>query len=456
MKSLEPLENCSATYSPEDNKLRLYVGRVPREEYLALRSAGWTSTPKQDCDFVSTWTPTRRDTALEYAGIIGDEDQSPAERAADRAERFSGYRDKRTNDATTNADRYDAQPMAHGYQNAQRAERSAARHDRIAAKAGDFWSKAEYWQRRTAGVISNAIYKSTPGVRMGRIKIIESDLRRESLCPEWRAHLELRLAYENQMCEAAGGRAALVEMVPGGFIGSHQIRKVCKSPVTGQVVSVEVMGTHSGYTRESNYKEYKTQACPILFNIERLKADVYRAPTPEELEVYNAARKAEKAARPKVEKPPLINPTDADAEKLQAIWNARTKSEYDASMLRQYGTPLSDSDFKLSTVCRVTQAVYSSHSKGSYASAKTRGIGAGGELKGTHYNAKPIKEFCELRTTGSDGNTYGAKRIIVLTDKPQKPLPAEVWLELPPVEEKQESTGYAGKDSRGLSYSVNG
>ena len=68
-----------ATYSPEDNKLRLYVGRVPRDEYEALRAQGWTSTPKQDCDFVAVWTPDRRDTALDYAGII----ESNIERLAD-------------------------------------------------------------------------------------------------------------------------------------------------------------------------------------------------------------------------------------------------------------------------------------------------------------------------------------------------------------------------------------
>jgi len=44
----------SATYSPEDNKLRLYVGRVPRDEYEKLRAEGWTSTPKQNCNFVAT------------------------------------------------------------------------------------------------------------------------------------------------------------------------------------------------------------------------------------------------------------------------------------------------------------------------------------------------------------------------------------------------------------------
>ena len=86
------------TYCPEDNKLRLYVGRVPRDEYETLRKAGFSSTPKQECDFVATWTPQREDLAREYLDEdddIGDEDYSPEERAADRAERFGGYREKR-------------------------------------------------------------------------------------------------------------------------------------------------------------------------------------------------------------------------------------------------------------------------------------------------------------------------------------------------------------------------
>jgi hypothetical protein len=56
----------SATYCPEDNKLRLYVGRVPRDEYETLRAAGFKSTPKQDCDFVAIWTPEREDIARDY------------------------------------------------------------------------------------------------------------------------------------------------------------------------------------------------------------------------------------------------------------------------------------------------------------------------------------------------------------------------------------------------------
>src|SRR5690349_2492221 len=155
-----------ATYCPEDNKLRLYVGRVPRDEYLKLRSEGWTALHKQreagGGDFVATWTPDRRDTALDYAGIIEDEDMGPAERAADRAERFAGYREKRTDEAVTRADRFDAGPSVHGFQSQARAERAAMRHDRVAARACDAWSKAEYWQRRTAGVISHALHVCSP------------------------------------------------------------------------------------------------------------------------------------------------------------------------------------------------------------------------------------------------------------------------------------------------------
>ena len=168
----EPTEyHGRATYSPEDNKLRLYIGRVPRDEYLKLRADGWITLHKQreagGGDFAATWTPGRRDTALEYAGIIEDEDMGPEDRAADRAERFSGYLGRRLNEATGHADGYEAGPQAHGYQDQARAERAAARHDRQGERAGDAWSKAEYWQRRTAGVIAHALYVSSPGVRMG-------------------------------------------------------------------------------------------------------------------------------------------------------------------------------------------------------------------------------------------------------------------------------------------------
>lgn len=551
-----------ATYCPEDNKLRLYVGRVPRDEYEALRAEGWTSTPKQSeagqGEFAATWTPSRKETALSYAGIIEDEDAGPEERAADRAERFGGYRDKGTEEACGHADRYDSQPAAHGYQSEARAERAAARHDKIADRAGDAWGKAEYWTRRTAGVISNALYKSSPAVRMGRIKEIEAEIRRiesshkkahaefasmhaailaivehsdgkrgklvglpgwqYSICyirqadnlpddselspeqyrrcmisaafsgeysgrwselrkqaqagtieaaavarewldakawetpepydftkSEWHQHLTLRIAYENQMIEAQGGRAAFVEMVPGGWLGSRQIEKVNKSTVTGRVVSVLVRDNNPSFVNDwgNPFPDGVARFLWHTIKTERLGADVYRPPTPEELEAFHAKKKAAKAAAPKSETIPLINPTDEDAEKLQAIWNDRGIASHCESNLRRYSKDYAD-QFKPSTVCRITQAEYSAISKGSYARAETRTLHRNCEISERFSNmysserrerdARRGKAVCQIRQTGPDASDYGPRRVIVLTDKPRKPFPAAVWEK---IEEKE-------------------
>lgn len=515
--------NYSATYSPEDNKLRLYIGRVPREEYEKLRAEGWTALHKQreagGGDFVATWTPERRDTALEYAGIIEDEDMGPEERAADRAERFGMYRDKRTSEAVGHADRFDAGPQAHGYQSQERAERAAARHDKIAGRACDAWSKAEYWQRRTAGVISHALYKSSPGVRMGRIKEIEADIRRieksraeyaatyerwqkcaaitepetlrrcalqlayvehgdyihprtgrksylydlartdaehnpdpltgEEVCalwlskhkplgPEgdWLTHYRMRLAYENQMLEAQGGRAAFVEMEVGGWIGGYQIRKVNKSNATGRVVSVNVMDPKgfSGFTRESGYKEHVTRPAIVTLNIERLSVESYRPPTPEDVAKLAAEIKEEKAKAPKKESCPLINPADEDAEKLVSMWNEERRVKHEErNIYTSESARKSHSDlFKPCIIQRVTQAVYSANSKGSYARAETKKLCSLGRLEERQGfcdykgQAKRAAErgpaLCQIRVTGFD-----PVHVIILTDKPQKPLPKEVW-----------------------------
>lgn len=538
-------ESNRATYCPEDDKLRLYVGRVPRDEYDALRAEGWQSTAKQDCDFSAVWTVAREDTALAYAGIIEDEDASPADRAADRAERFTGYLEGNLEKAEGHADRYDAGPSAHGYQSRARAVRAADRHDRSGTRAVNCWDKAEYWQSRTAGVISNALHRSSPGVRMGRIKTIEADLRKcekswreatenaqarfdsmqsvvenaegtrdkpkapasladfrwelsrlreaegvaddEPSSPEqvrravvisaltagygnpekWQAmakeakaasrpacdiarewltlrtrpedwnpessrhvmHLKLRIAYELQMLEAQGGRAALVEMVPGGFIGGHQIQKVNRSNATGRVVSVGVMVRTNGRNRWGNPDPSAPEFRLEVVNIERLSESSYRAPTPEELEAFHGAKKAAKAAAPKSTAPPLINPTLEDAERLQALLNASYLAEWTRhhGTSSKYYTPKEPGE-----VCAVPQAVYSANSSGSYARAETRELCAGGVFASKSWNRKnPAPVVCKIRTTG-----YEPLRVVHITDKPAKALPAAVWEAYTAPEEK--------------------
>ena len=532
------METTFATYCPEDDKLRLYVGRVPRDEYEALRAEGWTCTPKQDCNFVAVWTPGRWATALKYSPDgIEDEDQGPEERAADRAERFAGYRDNRTADASGYADRYESGPTAHGYQSPARAERAAARHDRLGDHATDHWGKAEYWQRRTAGVIGHALYKSTPAVRMGRIKTLEAELRRlreqiakvnrdfdamtkiraiedpekqreilvaflgarhiwaeyahpfaeghpnayrrenklslyslatddarpvpgallldlyfsnhsridEAQGTQWTRHLELRLAYENQMLEAQGGRAAFVEMEVGGWIGNHQIRKVNKSPVTGRVVSVAVMVPTHGTNKWGNPDPKAPTHRLSQIDVERLPVNAYTPPTPEDKAAVVAAKAEEKAKAPKADACPLVNPTNEDAERLQKVWNERAMVERVASYKRQ-SYPLPVTDCAPSSVLYTTQAQYSAQSKGTYCAAGTRELFAGGIECPNYYNgaqkmrAEHGKPVCSIRRTSGHhqgGHEYqnSASRVIVLTDKPQKPLPVAVWNAAPVAEE---------------------
>lgn len=494
----------TVTYSAEDDKLRLYVGRVPRDEYERLRAAGFVSTPKQDCDFVAVWSPSREDLAAEYledGEDIGDEDYSPEERAADRAERFGDYRDKRRAEAGGAADAFEAGPQAFGHQSRARAERQARRHDRNRTFAVSRWSKAEYWQMRTAGVIRHALYKSSASVRRGRILTLEAELRKivadytptddpphiieqqaydyakgeyrhggakvphvwvgpkgrggrwvelssldaiKAGCERWERHIELRLTYERAMLAAEGGSVTEADIEPGGWIragrrdvafgraavdadGWAQVLRVFKSPATGRVTSVQVMG-RDPYGNDPTLK-------PRRIDVQRLGEDCYRAPTDEERKQFaetTKTRKAEaKAAAPKA--PPLVNPTEAEAERLQAILNAIGKRKHDAKR----GT-LGEA-YKPTEVLRMTQAQYSAASKGSYSHYETRTVHhAGGIIarhktdmyssEGAAYDNALAAAVCKVRCRWASG-WYNPPHIVVLTDAPQKPLPVD-WAAL--------------------------
>lgn len=480
-----------ATYSPQDDKIRLFLGyRVDKAEWTRLKDAGFSWTMKQDSDLVALWTPSREDIALELCGEIGDEDQPREERSADRAERFSGYQEKREGEAVALADRYDAGPRIHGNQNQQRAERAAARHDRIAGAAVTQWSKAEYWTSRTAGVIAHALHLERPDVRHRRIKGLEADLRKAekeraeavkifrlweriaaltdaedqtdkacrlagavcygldyqhptnpdrkpaslwSLLREdqdaeqritgaqaaalwlgchqdpstrvnrWADHLHLRLAYERQMLAAQGGTAAdQAEMEAGGWLANRQIQKVTKDRA-GRVSKVYFLMPDRYASEPGAERLYARKA-------EGITPGSYRAPTDEERTAFAAAKKQENAKKPKG--PPLINPTLENAQRLQDSLNANARAFFDRHRMP---------NFVPAEVVQVTQSVYTHVSgQGSYAKAKTVELAANG-LPANERGAVGAV-VCRVRM-GNGIQVYGADRVIVLTDQPQKPLP---------------------------------
>lgn len=199
----------TATYSPEDNKLRLYsVSRLDAETYARVKSAGFIWAPKQGLFVAPAWTPGREDLLLELCGEIDDEDKSLVKRAEDRAERFEDYSEKRLRDAERARQEVQTitdfipfgQPILVGHHSERRARRDAERIENGMRKAVRMWETSTYWTERAAGAIRHAKYKERPDVRYRRIKTLEAEARKyeranaecESLLKFWRGELSAR------------------------------------------------------------------------------------------------------------------------------------------------------------------------------------------------------------------------------------------------------------------------
>ena len=177
----------SATYSPEDNKLRLYASsRLDSETYAKVKAAGFAWAPKQELFVAPAWTPERADLLESLAGEIGDEDTSLVDRAEQRAERFEDYSESRAADAdrahkavSSIADNIPlGQPILIGHHSEKHARRDAEKIENGMRRAVKMWETSKYWEQRAAGAIAHAKYKELPAVRARRIKTLEAEVRK--------------------------------------------------------------------------------------------------------------------------------------------------------------------------------------------------------------------------------------------------------------------------------------
>lgn len=177
----------TATYSPDDNKIRLYPSaRLDKETYDRVRAAGFAWAPKQKLFVAPAWTPEREDLALELAGEIDDEDKTLTDRAEERADRFEEYSDKREADAERERRAVSAiadniplgQPILVGHHSEKHARRDAEKIENGMRRAVKLWQTSKYWTERAAGAIRHAKYKERPDVRARRIKTLESERRK--------------------------------------------------------------------------------------------------------------------------------------------------------------------------------------------------------------------------------------------------------------------------------------
>jgi phospholipid N-methyltransferase len=310
----------AATYSPEDNKLRLYPAcRLDPDEYAKMKAAGFSWAPKQELFVAPVWTPTREDLLVEMCGEIGDEDTSLVDRSEQRAERFADYSDNRRADAERSHEAVSAivdgipmgQPILIGHHSEKHARKDAEKIQNGMRRAVKMWEQANYWKSRAAVAIRAAKYKELPAVRARRIKGIEADIRsyRASYTPHdnqpaimqtrwnaekdapaiphvwvgpkgrgghwvpledlprieagaqrWLEHLQNRLEYERAMLAEGGGLAADgFDIQIGGrvFDGGSWLVVTKLNRKDGALFSVSVLGRWSATLPVEQVRDYK-------------------------------------------------------------------------------------------------------------------------------------------------------------------------------------------------------
>lgn len=182
-----------------------------RRRIKKVHDAGFRWAPKQALFVAPAWTPYREDVLLSLAGDIEDEDSTLFDRQEQRAERFSGYSDKRAGESEQALAYVETlasaipfgQPILVGHHSERRARRDAQRIENGMKRAVMLFERAEYWQERAQASRCHAKYKERPDVRYRRIKKIEADLRKsektiaksEKYLKMWRAEtLDLKMA----------------------------------------------------------------------------------------------------------------------------------------------------------------------------------------------------------------------------------------------------------------------
>jgi protein-L-isoaspartate O-methyltransferase len=186
-ETTEPDYIGTATYSPEDNKIRLYpLHRLPQDIYQRVKAAGFAWAPKQELFVAPMWTPYREDLARELFGQIDDEDTSLTDRAEAKAERLENLSERKleqAHQARAAVDRIAdgipfGQPILVGHHSEKRARKDAERIQNGMRKAIDCWKAAGYWTDRANSAIRHAKFKERPDVRARRIKTIEAEYRK--------------------------------------------------------------------------------------------------------------------------------------------------------------------------------------------------------------------------------------------------------------------------------------
>lgn len=476
-----------ATYSAEDNKIRIYFSYfLDKEEYQRVKNLSFQNAPKQGCHF-AVWSPEREDFALEMAGEITPEGSTLAERAAAKAARLDGLSEKNARKANSFHSAANAlsqrfsygQPILIGHHSERSARRDKARMESAMSQANRCAGMVEYWNYRATAVERHANYKNRDDVRERRIKTLLAELRgyqrdlNESYAAIkfWEKIEKLKEQDAEKFAKAVRHYSGYGHLSPFGTYSDIENGKI--TPDEALEVSLEHHYkivesqtksrwiTHTlnrlaferaelgeverfdgdltpvilqAFLREHGADSPKASASEIGFKAVSgvyfpvhisadlvteldLSADAWRDLM--QASGYEVpAKKPRRASSSEKVTLPLINPTREDAEKLQALWNARMVKLAEG---KQYVTA------KAAVIKELTQAQYSANSKGTYSAFETIELMSNGDEVSTKWECgtrvKTGEAVCRIRVSTASSETYKPAAIIFISDKPCKSLP---------------------------------
>jgi hypothetical protein len=467
-----------ATYSVEDNKLRLYAEeRLDAETFQKVKAAGFRWAPKQQLFVAPKWTPSREDLCIELAGEIEPEGTTLAERAELKAQRLDTIAANKARAANAYSQRasdisqrFDmGQPILIGHHSERKARKDAERMDTAQRKANENFKAISYWQYRAEGVERHANYKNRSDVRARRIKTLLKELRDVQRTIN-NAHLALDLLNKlstDEQITVATGRTDLFSMgtyyaVQKGEVTPADAKAAAIARYTRTIEGptlkrwiAHILG-RLGYERSmlGEVTRYSGDVTPVILQAfarehgahkpkaERLDESGFTLTSPAPLPLhigdgdtltltdsdwcdlmqsigYEVPAPKPRAAPRRSSTVPIINPTKEQAEQLQRIWNMRMQKE--CAKNRHNATP--------SEIYELTQAVYSANSKGDYAPCKTVEIAENGEIVQMKWHkmerVKSGVPVARVRVRNAS-DFYQPRRVLVITDKPQKALPIDL------------------------------
>jgi len=483
----------SATFSAEDNKLRLYVDeRLDRDLFLRLKEAGFRSAPKQGCFFCPKWTPAREDLCLELAGEITAENTTLVERAEAKAARLDDLAQRRGDEAnafhrTANqiSERFAmGQPILVGHHSERKARRDQARMHSAMDNSVKSLAAVDYWNWKAEGVERHANRKSKPAVRARRIKTLLAELRDRQRGIN---HANICIALWSDVNSETDSerQKKLVESYSGGVINTGHAAPLLSGDSLwsqfsdGKLSAQEIIDfclTH--FKKQVNSRHTGRWISHILNRLAFERAELGQVSrfggelSPVILQAFTREHGAHKPKATKdsdgwtVESSSPLPLHIADGKTLSLNNNQwldlmqacgyevptpkpRRKltdkktvplinpTKEEAARLQEKWN--SDAQEKKghttlggiipSEIRTMKQVVFSQNSKGSYSPYNTIELDIKGNKVSYSWRGATAEPVCRIRTSESGGSLYSPPSIILIDDKPSKALPIE-WVEV--------------------------